>query len=95
METSLSYLEQVTGDIIKNPAITRPSLINKVYDLADRLKHYDPVVEADDNETEVELPTNRPDNTWLKDLKTICQEYNVSLVLILYYKIKLQFFSWV
>lgn len=72
---ALMYLEQIYVHIQKNSSIYEASFIERVYELADKLKFYDPVMEktfADTNDLQFE------DQEWLKSLKTIYENYQVS-----------------
>lgn len=78
LEKSLAYLEAVSVSIIANPGLLHPSLINKVYNLADKLKFYDPVGEVEDeSEFGGILETSRLDHSWLKNLRAIQDDYQV------------------
>ncbi|KAL5275136.1 SEC16A family protein [Megaselia abdita] len=65
---ALMYLEQISVHIQKHSSRYEDSFINKVYELADKLKFYDPAMEktfADTNEGIVE------DQEWLTNLRTL------------------------
>lgn len=79
LEKSLSYLEQIADAILQNPAAVDPSLVNRVCELADRLKYHDPVGDDDEVHFEGDFDSSRPDNSWLKDLKQIQHDFNVNL----------------
>lgn len=79
LEKALSYLEQISLKIIQNPSAAQPSLVSKVCRLADRLKFYDPVgAEADESQINIGLDSSRLDNSWLKDINAIKNDFNVS-----------------
>lgn len=66
--------------IVQNPTAYRSSLINNACTLGDRLKYYDLVDDPDETlNYGNESLSSRPDKTWLKDLRTIQSDYNVSL----------------
>lgn len=70
----MQYLELLAKRIIYNSEGVAPSLIEGVCTLADKLKFYDPVGDAeegDELEFGAALETSRPDNSWLKDLRAI------------------------
>lgn len=75
LEKALSYLEKIANFIVKNPGIAEGGLVNEVALLADRLKYYDPV---GDGEEETDFDSSRPDNSWLKDLRRVQNDYTVS-----------------
>ncbi|GJQ86246.1 hypothetical protein Trydic_g8945 [Trypoxylus dichotomus] len=80
-EKALAYLEKVSQIIIQNPSTFEPTLVDRVCHLADKLKYYDPVEETDENAPlEGDLEVSRPDNSWLKDLKTIQNDYQMGLI---------------
>lgn len=71
---ALMYLEQIYVHIQKNASNYEVSFIEKVYQLADKLKFYDPVMEktfADPNEGQFEDPE------WLKNLRAHCESNQV------------------
>ncbi|XP_071051239.1 uncharacterized protein [Onthophagus taurus] len=72
LEKALSYLERVAMAIIRHTTAIQPYLIDKVSDLADRLKHVDPMGDADDVAGSV--------TSWLKELKSVQQDYNSGLL---------------
>lgn len=66
--------------VIANPALAHPQLINEVYNLADKLKFYDPVGEVEDeSEFGGILETSRLDHSWLKNLRAIQDDYQVKM----------------
>lgn len=69
--------------IVQNPTAFTSSLINNVCTLGDRLKYYDLIDDPDEavNYGNESL-SNRPDKTWLKDLRTMLNEYNVSQIMV-------------
>lgn len=75
LEKALSYLEKIANFIVKNPGIAEGGLVSEVALLADRLKYYDPV---GDGEEETDFDSSRPDNSWLKDLRRVQNDYTVS-----------------
>ncbi|XP_017783965.1 PREDICTED: protein transport protein Sec16A isoform X2 [Nicrophorus vespilloides] len=77
LETALSYLERVSMSIIQNPANSQPTLINRVCEMANRLKYNDPVSDEDLVE---DLDVNRPDSSWLQDLKVVQNQYSLGLI---------------
>lgn len=82
LEKSLAYLERLSNVIVQNPNAVQSSLINNVCKLADRLKFYDLTDERDDAANFTTENYNRPDNSWLKDLISIQQSYNVSVCVL-------------
>lgn len=89
LEKALLYLEKVSYSILQNPSLVQLSLISQVCQLADRLKYCDPVEES----FEGDLDTSRPDNSWLKDLKAIEEDYNVRIDICLVFRfVNLTFF---
>jgi hypothetical protein len=77
LEKALSYLEKIANFIVKNPGIADGRLVNEVALLADRLKYYDPV---GDGEEETDFDSSRPDNSWLKDLRRVQNDYTMGLI---------------
>lgn len=78
LEKSLSYLEQVSTAILKNPTIVQASLVDKIYELADKLKYCDPVGDVDDsNIGDGEMEKSRIEASWLNDLRTLQNDFNV------------------
>ncbi|CAH1130815.1 unnamed protein product [Ceutorhynchus assimilis] len=76
LQRSLQYLELIAARIISNPNGVTPALVDGVYELSDKLKFYDLVGEAEDeSEFGGALETSRPDNSWLKDLRAIQNDY--------------------
>lgn len=74
---ALMYLEQIYVHIHKNSSRYEISFIERVYELADKLKFYDPVMEktfVDTNENQFE------DQEWLKNLKALCESNQVSII---------------
>lgn len=79
LEKALSYLEHLAIVIIQSPSIIQPSLIKSVCKLGDRLKYYDIADDPDESANySTDTLNNRPDNSWLKDLRLIQKEYEVS-----------------
>lgn len=78
LQKSLAFLERTALYIINNPSNVQSSLVNNVCNLADRLKYYDPVSLEDEDENVEQLYDNRLDNTWLKSLKMLQENVNVS-----------------
>ncbi|XP_037934750.1 uncharacterized protein LOC119669065 isoform X2 [Teleopsis dalmanni] len=80
---SLMYMEQISLHIQRDPSKYEPTFINKVYELADRLKYYDPVLDKTIDEqqnTDDNLNNGVPnfeEQKWLQDLRTIAAQYNV------------------
>lgn len=74
VEKSLAYLEKISTFIIAYPKLVQSSLVDNVYNLADRLKFYDLdlVGEAED-----ESEFGGPDSSWLKVLKSIQNGFRV------------------
>uniref|UniRef100_T1GXD1 Uncharacterized protein n=1 Tax=Megaselia scalaris TaxID=36166 RepID=T1GXD1_MEGSC len=69
------YLEQIYVHIQKDSSKYEPSFIDKVYELADKLKFYDPVMEktfSDNNEVQFE------DQEWLKNLRVLHEQNGLS-----------------
>lgn len=78
LEKSLAYLEQISASIVQNPAIVTPSFVDKVYELADKLKYNDLVGDADDSHLgDGDLDRSRVETSWLNDLKKIQSDFNV------------------
>lgn len=77
---ALMYLEQIYVHIQKDSSKYEPSFIDKVYELADKLKFYDPVMEktfSDNNEVQFE------DQEWLKNLRVLHEQNGVSFYFII------------
>ncbi|KAK5649877.1 hypothetical protein RI129_000906 [Pyrocoelia pectoralis] len=77
LEKSLAYLEKIAVATTQNPAIAQPTLIRQVCALADKLKYCDLIEDSLEGDAECD---NRPDNTWLKDMKTVERNYNIHSV---------------
>ncbi|XP_036339242.1 uncharacterized protein LOC118748708 isoform X2 [Rhagoletis pomonella] len=82
---SLMYFEQIALHIQRDPSKYEPSFINKIYQFADRLKHYDPVLErsiddqqqnAEENLNNSQLPSFE-EQAWLKDLRAIAVQHKI------------------
>ncbi|XP_053951524.1 uncharacterized protein LOC128858940 isoform X2 [Anastrepha ludens] len=82
---SLMYFEQIALHIQRDSSKYEPSFINKIYEFADRLKYYDPVLErsvddqqqdADGNLNNSQL-TNFEDQKWLQDLRAIAVQHKI------------------
>ncbi|XP_050328868.1 uncharacterized protein LOC126758587 isoform X1 [Bactrocera neohumeralis] len=79
---SLMYFEQIALHIQRDPSKYEPSFINKIYEFADRLKYYDPVLERsmDDQQHHAEgglnsqLP-NFEEQKWLQDLRALAVQH--------------------
>ncbi|XP_067636222.1 uncharacterized protein [Eurosta solidaginis] len=80
---SLMYFEQIALHIQRDPSKYELSFINKIYEFADRLKYYDPVLErsldeqqqnADDNSNNNQL-ANFEEQKWLQDLRAIAVQH--------------------
>ncbi|XP_066150746.1 protein transport protein Sec16B isoform X3 [Euwallacea fornicatus] len=72
LQRSLRYLEQLAGRIVSNPLVVSPVLLDRVCNLADKLKFCDPVDDQDDElEFGTALESSRPDNSWLKALRAV------------------------
>lgn len=71
----LLYMEQVAMRIVQQPDAFEASFIQKVYDMADRLKFFDPVMEKsyEDNYNNNALETIE-DQKWLQDLRIVLSE---------------------
>ncbi|XP_065156222.1 protein transport protein Sec16A isoform X4 [Atheta coriaria] len=80
LETSLAYIEQVSIALVANPTVAQPSLINKVCDLADKLKYYDPTDYQDVDDPQLQAGDERPDQSWLQELKGVQQQYAMGLI---------------
>ncbi|XP_018332218.1 uncharacterized protein LOC108741774 isoform X3 [Agrilus planipennis] len=80
LEKSLAYLERVATTILQNPVEYQPSLVASVCHLADRLKYCEPVVVEDPDADVVDYTSTRADNTWLKNLKSVEDNYKVGLL---------------
>ncbi|XP_073828692.1 endoplasmic reticulum export factor secretory 16 isoform X9 [Musca autumnalis] len=86
---SLMYLEQIAVHITRDPSKYEGSFINKVYELADRLKYYDPVLEKtiDDQQQQGQDEDGAGDGNlnssqqqleeqkWLQSLRQMAQQY--------------------
>ncbi|KAM7348709.1 endoplasmic reticulum export factor secretory 16 isoform 2-T4 [Cochliomyia hominivorax] len=81
---SLMYLEQIAVHIARDPSKYESSFINKVYELADRLKYYDPVLEktiddqqlgSDDTSGLNLTPQQMEEQKWLQNLRQLAQQY--------------------
>lgn len=79
LEKSLAYLEKITLAILQNPGVAQSSLVTQVCQLGEKLKYYDPV-EEEAFEGDGTLDTSRPDHSWLKELKAIESDFNVSFI---------------
>ncbi|XP_030749352.1 protein transport protein Sec16B isoform X3 [Sitophilus oryzae] len=77
LEKSLLYLERLASHIIAQPTGVSPVLIDGVCALSDKLKFHDPLGDPDEDESAFgsDLETSRPDNSWLKDLKAIQNDF--------------------
>lgn len=83
LEKSLSYLEQISATIVQNPSAIAPTFVDKVWELADKLKYYDPVGDADDGHVgDGDLDRSRIESSWLSELKKIQNDFNVNTRLI-------------
>ncbi|XP_049310385.1 uncharacterized protein LOC105232085 isoform X3 [Bactrocera dorsalis] len=75
---SLMYFEQIALHIQRDPSKYEASFINKIYEFADRLKYYDPVLERsmDDQQhpTDGQLP-NFEEQKWLQDLRALAVQH--------------------
>ncbi|XP_072391264.1 uncharacterized protein Sec16 isoform X2 [Diabrotica undecimpunctata] len=81
VEKSLAYLENIASVIVANPSLVEISFVDNVYNLADRLKFYDLVGEVEDeSQFGGMLETNRPDNSWLKDLKNVQNDFHAGVI---------------
>lgn len=80
LEKALNYIERVSEVIIANPSASDQRFIDNVCRLADRLKFYDPVGDVGEDESQygTQLETSRPDHSWLKDLRSIQNDFQVS-----------------
>ncbi|KAI8116810.1 Protein transport protein Sec16A [Lucilia cuprina] len=85
---SLMYLEQIAVHIARDPSKYESSFINKVYEMADRLKYYDPVLEKtiDDQQQGSEdvnglnlTPQQMEEQKWLQNLRQLAQQYQNDL----------------
>lgn len=86
LENALAYLERVSMSITQNPAIAEASLIDRICTLADRLKYVDRVADPDELSAATSPEYNRPDNTWLKDLRSIQSDFQVSRIIWVFYE---------
>ncbi|KAL1505990.1 hypothetical protein ABEB36_005430 [Hypothenemus hampei] len=78
LQRSLQYLELLAGRVIHNPNEFSKNLLDGICALADKLKFYDPLGDAEEEEStkfDSMLETSRPDNSWLKDLRAIQVNY--------------------
>ncbi|XP_013104865.2 uncharacterized protein LOC106085249 isoform X2 [Stomoxys calcitrans] len=85
---SLMYLEQISVHIARDPTKYESSFINKVYEMADRLKYYDPVLEKTIDDQQ-QLGNEEGDNAlntsqqqleeqkWLQSLRQMAQQYKI------------------
>ncbi|TMW47187.1 hypothetical protein DOY81_007727 [Sarcophaga bullata] len=82
---SLMYLEQIALHIARDPTKYENSFINKVYELADRLKYYDPVLEKTMDDSQLTNEDNNLVNAssqqmeeqkWLQNLRHLAQQYH-------------------
>ena len=73
----LLYMEQIAKCIAAQPDAFDVTFISKIYELADRLKFYDPVMEKsyEDNFNNNDLDTTE-DQKWLQDLSALLQSFN-------------------
>ncbi|XP_031333558.1 uncharacterized protein LOC116163652 isoform X5 [Photinus pyralis] len=74
LDKSLAYLEKIAVAVTQNPGLAQPTLIHQVCTLGDRLKYCDIVEDALEGDTECD---NRPDTTWLRDLKAFEKNINI------------------
>ncbi|XP_058978447.1 uncharacterized protein LOC101895985 isoform X2 [Musca domestica] len=86
---SLMYLEQIAVHIARDPSKYEGSFINKVYELADRLKYYDPVLEKtiDDQQQQGQdeagdgnlnqSQQQMEEQKWLQSLRQMAQQYKI------------------
>jgi hypothetical protein len=74
----LLYMEQISLRIVQQPGAFECDFIQKVCNLADRLKFYDPVMEKsyEDNYNNNALESIE-DQKWLQDLKIILNEVSL------------------
>lgn len=81
LEKSLSYLEKLSTYIVRHSTTVEMKFVESVYNLADKLKYYDPVGDAED-ETEFGgmSETSRAENTWLIDLRAVLNDPNARFV---------------
>lgn len=80
LEKSLSYLEKLSTYIVHHPTTVDVKFVQSVYNLADKLKYYDPVGDVEDeSEFGGMSETSRAENTWLKDLKGVLEDPNVNI----------------
>lgn len=75
LEKSLSYLEQISATVLQNPSTITSVPIDKLYELADKLKYYDPVGDADDGD----LDKTRTESSWLNQLERLHNDFTVNL----------------
>ncbi|XP_075155918.1 uncharacterized protein LOC142229271 isoform X3 [Haematobia irritans] len=85
---SLMYLEQISVHIARDPTKYESSFINKIYEMADRLKYYDPVLEKTIDDQQ-QLGNEEGDNSlttsqhqmeeqkWLQNLRQMAQQYRI------------------
>ena len=75
----LLYMEQIASCIVRQPQSFPQSFISKVFELADRLKFYDPVMEKayEDNFNNNELEMTE-DPKWLQELSSMLNPANSS-----------------
>ncbi|XP_054086639.1 uncharacterized protein LOC105219596 isoform X2 [Zeugodacus cucurbitae] len=79
---SLMYFEQIALHIQRDPSKYEPSFINKIYEFAERLKYYDPVLERSmdeqqhhaDGSLNSQLP-NFEEQKWLQDLRALAVQH--------------------
>ncbi|XP_055840570.1 uncharacterized protein LOC129908228 isoform X2 [Episyrphus balteatus] len=78
----LMYMEQISLHIKRDPSKYEALFINQVYELADRLKYYDPVLEksmdeimADGEDHNNDVPFD--EQPWLQELRSLAIEHTV------------------
>lgn len=77
LEKALAYLEKVSQAIIQNRTAIQPSFINRVCTLADKLKYYDALEDAEENSALRDGQFDQQDQQWLQELKIVQNDYNV------------------
>ncbi|CAH1974224.1 unnamed protein product [Acanthoscelides obtectus] len=84
LEKSLNYLEKISNFITLDPASMQQSFVDNVCELADRLKFHDPIgEEVLEDESQFGgggLETNRPDHSWLKELRAVQDGFRTGVI---------------
>nr|CAH7728124.1 unnamed protein product [Callosobruchus chinensis] len=84
LEKSLNYLEKISNFITLEPSSVQHTFVENVCELADRLKFHDPIgEEVLEDESQFGgggLETNRPDHSWLKELRAVQEGFRTGAI---------------